>query len=118
MEQSNSIIVVEAEVNNGSDVWTAEQRASFKKIKTQLKEEALLIRQGKLDHKNCQRGTHTGPKAWQQKGYVSSWTWRHKHIAYCLIKGRSYKEIENYVAEENKADMALVEKYRKEFTNA
>jgi len=27
---------------------------------------------------------------------AKSWQFRHKHIAYCLLRGRKYEEIENY----------------------
>jgi len=41
---------------------------------------------------------------------------RHKHIAYCILRGRTIEEIERTVREDNKHNPRLVEEYIKEFT--
>ena len=84
-------------------------------IKVELKQEALLIRKQKLEYKDYQRGNGNAP--WSKAGYVSSWNWRHKHIAYCLLRGRTYEQIEGKCREDNKPNMLLVEKYRKAIIN-
>lgn len=43
---------------------------------------------------------------------------RHKHIAYCLIRGRTYEQIEQKCREDNNPDFKLVDKITKEYTDA
>jgi len=51
---------------------------------------------------------------------TNGWTWtahrlgqefRHKHIADCMLRGRSYEQCEQKTRQDNKANMDLVNKY-------
>ena len=42
--------------------------------------------------------------------------WRHKFLAYCILKGRKLENIERTVREGNEANQTLINKYIKEFT--
>jgi len=108
MEQVQSILVM-----NEENVTLAEDRKKrFSNIKNEIKKEAKELRALKLDLKDCQRGTHKGAGVSQGDVANAKWEWRHKHIAYCILRGRSYEEVENYVREENAADRTLIEKYK------
>jgi len=41
---------------------------------------------------------------------------RHRHIAYCLLRGRTIEEIERKTREDNKHNQRLVEQYINEYT--
>lgn len=84
-------------------------------VKEVLKVEAKELSASKINVKNSQR---TGD--WS--GSCGQWTllckrreWRHKFIAYCLLKGRTLEEIEKTCHEDNQPDMDLVERYKREF---
>jgi hypothetical protein len=97
-------------------------------LKNELKELASKIRISKAECKQCQRehggcdGYSTGSMAdgtfkWHG-GYFKlienlKIDFRHKHIAYCLLRGRTIDEIE-HPAEDNKPDQTLI----KEILNA
>lgn len=85
-------------------------------IKEQLKAEAKKISKLKVECKEGQRGTNKGPRVWQDQVESASWTWRHKHIAYCLLRGRKIEEIERKVREGNEPNRKLIEQYIEEFT--
>jgi len=114
MDNSKSILV--EEVKN-SDVWTPEQKIRVKEIKEDLKKEAKEIRTLRHDCKNTQRGIREGKSVYQDEVVIASWKWRHKHLAYCMLKGRSYEEIERKCREDNKPNFRMVEKYKEEFLN-
>ena len=80
-----------------------------------LKKEAKEIRIAKIELKETQRSG----------GYGNQWglvckrqDWRHKFIAYCMIRGRSLEQIERYCHEDNKPNMVKVERLIKEFSDA
>ena len=69
----------------------------LKELKTELKALAVRIRKERAEHKAAQRaGTCT------YSPDNLSYTYRHKHIAYCLLRGRTREQIENKVREDNK----------------
>lgn len=85
------------------------------KVKEELKVEAKELSTSKINVKNSQRSGD-----WS--GSCGQWTlqkmrreWRHKFIAYCLLKGRTLEEIEGKCREDNQPDMDLVERYKREF---
>ena len=47
--------------------------------------------------------------------YYPSWEFRHRHIAYCLLRGRTIEQIERKVRDDNQRDENLVEKYKEEY---
>ena len=91
-------------------------------VKDQLKTEAKELRDVKFDMKSAmRRGDHdwrTGGGALQSKLIKMKHEWRHKHVAYCLLKGRSLEQIERHCAEGNELDLSLVEKFKAEFIDA
>lgn len=44
-----------------------------------------------------------------------SWTFRHRHIAYCLLRGRTMEQIERKVHDGNEPSDRLIEKYKEEY---
>ena len=41
--------------------------------------------------------------------------YRHKHIAYCLLRGRKYEEIESKVREGNEPNWSIIKKIQEEY---
>ena len=83
-------------------------------IKEQLKQLASEIKQSKIDLKDGQRkNTATYKDFWKVSNLKN--LFRHQHIAYCLIRGKSYEQIER-PKEGNEPDFILIENYKKEMT--
>lgn len=90
-------------------------------LREELKELARKIHQAKVDCKECQRA-HNGCDGYFEGpadnlkwigGYFSTiqklkHEFRHKHIAYCLLRGRTREQIES-PAEENKPNETLIQ---------
>ena len=112
MENVKNILVVDE-----ANVWTGEQKQSLKETKAELKKEAKDLRDLKHARKNTQRGTHQGKPVWESEVENAKWDWRHKHLAYCIVRGRSYEEIERKCDEGNEPDWNLVDKYKREILN-
>ena len=91
-------------------------RERYLEIKEELKKEALELRKLKLDFKDCQRGIHKGPRVSESDVYRAKYNWRYKHIAYCILKGKSYEEIEN--AKGSQANKLTIEQFKKRLINA
>lgn len=76
----------------------------IQKMKQELKALALNIRLTRAAGKTYQRSGGTidnFPK--DSKGlYISVPAFRHKHIAYCLLRGKTYEQIESKTHEQNK----------------
>ncbi len=64
------------------------------KLKAELKVLALEIRQLKSTRKQCQYGHVSGLGSHQHE-------FRYKHIAYCLLRGRTLEQIENKIRDPN-----------------
>ena len=89
-------------------------KEKFMKIKEELKVEAKVLTNLKAEIKEKQRsGKAAGSLQW--KLLDLKYQWRHKHIAYCLIKGRSLEEIEGKCNEGNEPNLTLVATYKKGF---
>ena len=85
-------------------------------IKIILKAEAKALRDLKAEIKDKARnGKMAGGD--QCNLVYKKHEWRHKQIAYCLLKGRTYEQIEGVVREGNEPNQALINKYKEEFTN-
>lgn len=95
-------------------------------LKNELKVLAEQIRQKKADYKTCQKEHHGCDGYYDGEPRYGKWIggfcfiisklkyeFRHKHIAYCLLRGRVINEIET-PAENNKPN----ELYIKEIFNA
>ncbi len=84
-------------------------------VKEVLKVEAKELTTSKVNVKNSQRSGDWSGSCGQYGLLLKRQEWRHKFIAYCLLKGRTLDEIEGNCREDNKPDMDLVERYKREF---
>lgn len=75
--------------------------------KQELKDLAKKIRAIKQTRKQSSENYDPGAN-W--KAYVEGRKYRHEHIAYCLVRGRTYEQIEQKVREDNKPNMDIVNK--------
>ena len=90
-------------------------------VKEMLKSGAKELHDIKFEIKSAMKnGKICSAPYWnyQNKLIQMQRVWRHKHVAYCLLKGRSLEQIEIRCAEDNKLDLSLVEKFKAEFSNA
>lgn len=91
------------------------------KTKTHLKELAANIRTTRQNFRSAQRGSipaeTLSTPMWKTPMHLASlaYEFRHKHIAYCLLRGRTYEEIENKVLPDNSPNWEVVEAYKTEF---
>ena len=83
-------------------------------VKEALKKIVPQIKQAKLDLKDAQRNNTADWKTFRNV-YVLKKEFRHKHIAYCLVKGRKYEEIEQPL-EGNEPSFPLIEHYQIKMT--
>jgi hypothetical protein len=96
-------------------------------LKQSLKELADSIRKSKAAYKQCQREHNGCDGYWEGVPGYGKWIggytsilgklkkeFRHKHIAYCLLRGRSRDEIE-HPAEDNKPDENLIQEILHEY---
>ena len=67
----------------------------FSTLKSELKERAVELRAIKAEVKKLQR-EHAWDDLWRAQYRLTSqkWVYRHKHIAYCLLRGRTMEQIE------------------------
>ena len=79
-------------------------------IKEQLKSLAKEIRKKKEQRKSCLSGYVPGL-------FSDRYEFRHRHIAYCLLKGTELSAIET-PSGDNKPDMNLVENYKEDYSEA
>lgn len=76
-------------------------------LKSELKSIVEKIKTAKLELHDYQRQNNGSCGGGYFKLYKLRYECRHKHIAYCLMKGRSYDVIER-PAENNKPDMQYI----------
>jgi len=67
---------------------------AIKAMKSELKEQANELRMIKQELKKCQRSNPYGAYKLQWEKDKRQSDYRHKHIAYCLMRGISYEQIE------------------------
>ncbi|RLI55286.1 MAG: hypothetical protein DRP09_10190 [Candidatus Thorarchaeota archaeon] len=92
-----------------------EQIKLTSQFKKELKLEAAALQHFKQDIKNDQRdGECVG--SLQNKLLKDKKSFRHRHIAYCMLRGKKYKQIEQKVRVGNAADMNLVNKIMEKYT--
>lgn len=78
-----------------------------KSLKSELKLEAAELRKTKNDTKELQRKNEIAGNL-QYKIIKLKRRYRHRHIAYSMMKGRKYKEIERKCRKDNKPDHNLI----------
>jgi hypothetical protein len=84
-------------------------------LKEELKELAKLVRYNRNEYRNAQRCG-----SWEDQNKFSiyrsfSWDYRHMHIAYCLLRGRTMQQIENKNRENNEPNQSLIRKYMEQY---
>lgn len=84
-------------------------------LKKYLKEQAALIRETKKELKECQRENSGRDGGLYSTLKKLSWDYRHHHIAYSMMRGKSYEFIEK-PREENKPNMAFIQEIRNAYT--
>lgn len=69
----------------------------YPELKSELKQLAKEIRKWKRNRKEDRR-FELKMSLWKIQGYVDYYKheFRHKHIAYCMLRGRTYEQIELY----------------------
>lgn len=85
-------------------------------VKENLKKEAKEIKELKIAMKNAMRGSSCG-HVFQGKLSTAKYHWRHKHIAYCMLKGRKLEDIEKNSWKAGEPSLRLIEKYKEEFAD-
>jgi hypothetical protein len=87
------------------------RHTKYPELKKQLKELAKEIKEQKWfrDHYH-EVGNDQSEFMWQ--AFIKAREFRHKHIAYCMLRGTPYEKIENYCNES--PDWRLIEKIRGE----
>lgn len=87
-------------------------------LKSSLKQVAQELKRSKKDFKQAQRD---GDFSKQWKLYssiqINKFFYRHTHIAYCLMKGKTYEQIESKVKENNKPDWKVIKGIQDECSN-
>ena len=77
-------------------------------LKEECKKLALEIKQTKIRIKEMQKkGEYAGAN--QYALIFLKRDYRHRHIAYCLLRGRKIEEIEKKTREENKPNQTLIQ---------
>lgn len=90
------------------------KRTKYPELKAELKQLAKEIKILKHKRDHWQEYTHEVKEPrWTQSifmfdAFKKSREFRHKHIAYCLLRGREYEEIEQ-PRKDNKPDMIYVQ---------
>ena len=98
------------------------KHTKYPQLKAELKTLAKEIKELKLRRDNWWDFKHELPDYYQNqvqsvfmcRANRKSREFRHKHIAYCLLRGRSYEEFEQ-PREDNKPDMIYVQMVMEEY---
>jgi hypothetical protein len=90
-------------------------RIDLRKIKNELKADAKLLREDRLKLKEAQRA---GEDCWKKQSFLAylKADYRNKHIAYGLMKGKTYEQIERKVRPGNEPDWYSINKIVKSYT--
>jgi hypothetical protein len=85
----------------------------LKELKSELKSLASQIRKSRAEFKSAQR---TGTYIVSDLGSLC-YKFRHKHIVYCLLRGRTREQIESSVREDNKANEDYIQELMEGYQN-
>lgn len=82
-----------------------------------------VIQQIKEQNKELVRRIKEHKREWFSKPHRLCWEFRHRHIAYCLVRGRTMEQIETPAYNEQKRiqnapDKSYYETFLKQFTEA
>lgn len=86
-------------------------------IKEELNKIAVEIKETKKEIKEKQRNKKYAGNLQYSITHTKS-DYRHKHIAYCLLRGRKYEEIESHIREGNEPNWSLIKKLQEEYSEA
>lgn len=86
-------------------------------VKQEQKAFASLIKELKKETVDAQRKRLTEANMLQSKLSHEKRTFRHRHIAYCLLRGRTMEQIECKVRQNNEPNMKIVEDYMRQFSS-
>ena len=87
----------------------------IKSLKSELKVEAFKLRETKADIKTKQKaGQYAGYK--QSELLTLKWNYRHRHIAYSIMRGKSYQQIERKCREDNQPNFDKIKELINEYT--
>ena len=93
-----------------------DQLQLFGEFKTRLKHDARNIHELKISIKNTQkRGKYAGKE--QRLLLRSKREYRHYHIAYCLLRGKKYEQVESKCNKDNKPNFSKINDCIKEYTH-
>lgn len=87
----------------------------IKELKIKCKELASNVRLARAQLKDIQRGKIKVQDYPFYGTTCPSWVFRHHHIAYCLLRGRKYIEIENKVNPSKEPNWRLIESILSEY---
>ena len=90
----------------------------IRELKEELKETASQIRKLRIEYKNHQKKGEYSlyiPIGSKLKGL--QWGFRHKHIAYCLLRGRTMEQIEKKNREGNAPNHQLIKSIMEAYQN-
>lgn len=81
-------------------------------LREELKRLAVEIRKEKIEDKKYQR-EHNGSSFFHYR--LLGKDYRHMHIVYCLLRGRTMKQIESKNREHNEPSTYLIDKYMEQY---
>lgn len=84
-------------------------------LKKYLKEQAVLIKTNRTELKTFQKQNNGYDNGFFKTIKNISTNYRYYHIAYSLLKGKNYDQIEK-PAENNKPDMSFIEEIKNAYT--
>ena len=77
------------------------------RLKNELKTKAQIIREARAKLKTSQRkGSYTGSQQWGLETLKSDY--RHQHIAYCELRGKTREQIEKYHRDDNAPNETVI----------
>lgn len=80
-------------------------------LKKEQKQRAIDLKENKNGHRNSQRqGDWVAADTHLCEVFSLKKEYRHKHIAYSIMRGRKYEEIERTCRDDNKPDFDYVDK--------
>ena len=85
-------------------------KTKLQELKKELKTLATEIRKTRTEYKDRQRnGTYSEWVTALRRLKKLQWEFRHKHIAYCLLRGTLYEDIEKTVGDDNQPNWSIIE---------
>jgi len=86
-------------------------------LKSELKIKAVEIRKNKIQIKELQKNRSYAGNLQYSHIHLKR-DYRHKHIAYCMLRGRTYEQIEQKCRENNKPNMDIVKEIMDEYSKS